>query len=403
MIKIRKVDKKIFIPISAGLLYFPFFLIRKNNEVKNHWIISSLCSSMGMILSFIPLILSRLNMKKAMSKKNLMLKEKIKTNDIEISLIYNKGSDEIKRKKFYYIFLSSILDCLQTLLITINYNKVVKVNFWLLDLLFISALSYLILNVKLFKHQIISMILINIFGVILDFLFGNLIELFNNIGYFLLRIFIEFCFSLSLIINKYCMEFKFSPPYEICFFIGLYTFCFYLIILIFASLIPCNLAICIIKDENNNKYYFDNFLIYISKINIKEFILFLIEMIIVGLINILTILTIKYYTPCHVIIILIFGRILILIENFFVNIELYNIISLIIMALTFFILLIYTEIVILNFCDIQKNTKQNIEKRSDLDAIHSEKNCVKEDNLHDINVNNNEYEDSDKSSRSSSW
>ena len=401
MIKIGKVEKKLFVPISAGILFLPFFIIRKYTIVDKHWLISSICASMGMILSFIPLLLSRKIMKRSMSQKKIMTKKK-KPNDIEKPLIYNKSSDEIKRNKFLYIFLSSLLDCIQSILAIIGFNKVIKVNFWLLDLFFLSSLSYLVLNLKLFKHQIISMIIIIILGSILDYLYGNLIDFFDNIGYFLLRIFIELCYSLSLIINKYCMEFKFSRPYEICLFIGIFAFCFFSISLIISSNIPCNLEFCVIKDENNNQYYFDNFFIYISKINIKEIFLFLIEMIIIGLINILTILTIHYYTVCHVLIILIIGRIVMLINNLFIKIELYIIISMVIMALIFVGLLVYVEIIVLNFCDIQKNTRKSIEERSELDAIRSESDSSKEEHLQDINVTS-EYEDSDKSSRISSF
>ena len=167
MIKLGKIDKKIFLPISAGLLFWPFSIVRSYTEMNNHYIILSLCSSMGMMLSIIPLLISRKNMKRAMSNKNFKNKEK-KSKNIEISLIYNKSSEKIKRYKFLYIFLSSLCDFLQTLLATIIYNNTIKVNFWLLDLVFLSSLSYFILNRKLFRHQILSMIIIIILGIILD-------------------------------------------------------------------------------------------------------------------------------------------------------------------------------------------------------------------------------------------
>ena len=125
------------------------------------------------------------------------------------------------------------------------------------------------------------------------------------------------------------------------------------------------------------------------KINI--FILFCLEMIVIGLLNILTLLTIKYYTPCHAIIIPIIGRIINLIECFFVKIELNYIISMIIMVLTLIGLLVYVEIIVLNFWDIQRNTKGNIDERGQLDAHHLESDFTDE-NIQDININN-EFEE----------
>ena len=129
MIKIRKVEKAIFIPISAGLLYLPFSIIRKySDEVKNHFIIYSLCSSMGMILSIIPLLISKINMNRAISKNKLISKESRKSN-FKITLIYHIISEKkIKRFKFVFISLSSLLDCLQTILATITYNENIEVN-----------------------------------------------------------------------------------------------------------------------------------------------------------------------------------------------------------------------------------------------------------------------------------
>ena len=366
MIKIGKVDKKLLIPLFNGILFLPFTLIVRHSEVKRHTLILSLCSSIGMSFSIIPLLISRIKMRKAMTNKNNKENKKHK-NDIEIELIYNKSSEWIKKYKFFYIFLSSLTDFLQTIIATITYNYKIKVNFWLLDFLFLSLLSYIILNIKLFKHQILSITIIVILGVILDFLFGSLLELNNNKSYFCLRIFCEFCFSFSQIINKYCMEYKFSRPYEVCLFIGIYTFCFFLISLIISSKFPCKHSFCYLLDEKTNLKYFDNFILYYEKINLKEIILIIIEIIILGLINILTILTIKYFTPFHSVIIFVIGRILLTFEKFFEETTLYDIIYIIILILILFNVLVYIEIIVLNFCGMQKYTKDNIEKRGELD------------------------------------
>ena len=392
MIKIGKIDKLILLPITGGLISIPLTLILKNTEVRNHSIILSLFSSIGMMLSLIPLLISRMNMKRAMSNKNLTHKIK-KGNKIEIPLIYNKNSREIKVHKFIYIFCSSLADLIQTIIETTIFNYSIRVNFWLLDLLFLAIISYLLLRINLYKHQILSMSVIIILGIFLDLFFGSLKELFNNFWYFLSKIFSEFCFSLSLVLNKYSIEFKFSPPYEVCLFVGIFTFFFYLIILIISSLISCNYAFCNLKDEKTGLSYFDNFTIYTSKLNLKEFFLIIIEIINLGYLNISFILTIKYFTPCHSMIILIISRMVETIEKFFSGIELYDIIYIILLIFIFVGLLIYVEIIELNFCGIQKNTKENIEKRGDIDLLLADNNSSRNSSYNTLSeeneINNN--------------
>ena len=380
MIKIGKIDKLLLLPISGGLIFIPFTLVLKYTEVKNHSIILSLCSSLGMMLSLIPLLISRINMKRAMSNKNISHTKK-NINKIEIPLIYNKKNRKIKAHKFIYIFFSSLADLIQTIIETTIINNKIRVNFWLLDLLFLAIISYLFLRMKLYKHQILSMSLIIILGILLDIFFGGLKELFNNFWYFLSKVFSEFCYSLSLVLNRYSMEYKFSPPYEVCLFVGLFTFLFYLIILIISSLIPCNYEFCYLEDEKTGLYYFDSFTIYSSKLNLKEFFLLIIEVISLGYLNISIILTIKYFTPYHSMIILIIGRMVLTIEKFFSGIELYDIIYIILLIFIFFGLLVYVEIIELNFCGIQKYTKDNIKKRGDIDTLLADKNSSRNSSL----------------------
>jgi hypothetical protein len=339
-------------------------------------------------------------MKRAMSNKKIKHQIK-KENKIEIPLIYNKNNREIKAHKFIYIFFSSLADFIQTIIETTIVNYKIKVNFWLLDLLFLAIISYLLLRLKLYKHQILSMSLIIILGIFLDLFVGSLKELFNHFWYFLSKIFSEFCYSLSLVLNKYCMDFKFSPPYEVCLFIGLFTFLFYLFILIISSFISCNYEFCYLEDKKTGLYYFDSFSIYTSKLNLKEFFLFIIEVINLGYINVSIILTIKYFTPYHSMIILIIGRMVLTFERFFSGIELYDIIYIILLIFIFFGLLVYVEIIELNFCGIQKYTKDNIEKRGDIDTLLADNNSSRNSSIitlseeNDINNNKNVYFEND--------
>lgn len=388
MIKIGKIDKKLIFPVFAGILYFPFYFISERSAIKSHYLMNSLCSAMGMSLSIIPYLISKYNMKKSMSNKNLnKLVRKTNTKELELVLIYNKISYDIKRYKHLYIFLSSITDFLQTLIAAITVKGDISINFWLSDIIFLSILSYFILNIKLLKHQIFSLTIIVISGVFVDFLFGSLREAPSNIKYVLLRLFCEFAYSFSLIINKYCMDYKFSSPYEVCFFVGIFTFFFYSISLIISSNISCNLDFCYVEDKNKKKY-FDKFEVYINNLDKTEVFYFILEMIFLSLINILSLLTIKFFTPFHSVIILVIGRINFTIDKLFKGkIELEDIIYIIFLLFISFGLLIYFEIIILNFCGIQRYTRDNIEKRGILDAdwAINDDNCSQEESLNEIN------------------
>ena len=80
-------------------------------------------------------------------------------------------------------------------------------------------------------------------------------------------------------------------------------------------------------------------------------------------------------------IILIIGKMVLTFERFFSGIELYDIIFIILLIFIFFGLLVYVEIIELNFCGIQKYTKDNIEKRGDLDTLLADKNSSRNSSL----------------------
>jgi hypothetical protein len=303
MIKIGKIDKLLLLPISGGLIFIPFTIIIKYTEVKNHSIILSLCSSLGMMLSLIPLLISRINMKRAMSNKKITHKIKKNRNKNEIPLIYNKNNSEIKAHKFIYIFFSSLADLIQTIIETTIFNYQIKVNFWILDLLFLAIISYLLLRIKLYRHQYFSMIIIIILGLGL-----NIIEYFkkdkndnNKVDpiEIIFKIISEICFCLNVVTNKLNMEKYFCNSYEICIWEGLID----LIVISFILLI-----INIIGVTISGINYPQNFYEYIDQFDISDLFLVLLTIIINGLYNIFIIATCDIFTPFHVLITLIINE-----------------------------------------------------------------------------------------------
>ena len=77
--------------------------------------------------------------------------------------------------------------------------------------------------------------------------------------------------------------------------------------------------------------------------------------------NLFSLLTIKYFTPSHVIIILIFGEMEYCFETIMRG-KIYF--TIIIFLILFFLILVFTEVIELNFLGISDNVQRNIKKRA---------------------------------------
>ena len=349
-ISLGKLDKNIFYPLAAGILKFNFKLILPHTHLIDHPLILSVCSSFGMSLSLFLLLIykwrsrSKLNRYKTDNNKN---NEPTKKKTLEIELEYNNQYKELTTDKFRFIFLSAILDFILTIMVycfCINF----KLNLWMFDILFICMFSHVILKSKLYKHQYLCLMIIVILGIIINidlYFYQN--ELKIDIIEVVIKYFSEVIFSLCLVLNKFTIEKKFASPYEICFFQGVINLFLYIICLI------------IFND-------LDDFFSYWNEINNIEIYLFLILMFIQFIFNLFIFITLKYFTVCHILIIIVIAEL----EPFcrdLVNNNFNSIIIIIEFICILFILLIFNEIIEINCCGLQKNTKKNIIKRAEIE------------------------------------
>lgn len=112
--------------------------------------------------------------------------------------------------------------------------------------------------------------------------------------------------------------------------------------------------------EYNENIYLDNFSQYYKKLNSNEIIAFIINMLSRGIFNLFSLITIKDYTPSHVIFLLILGEM----QTAFELKDLWIlVITIIFYIIIFFMTLIFTEIIELNFLGLEENTKKNIQLR----------------------------------------
>ena len=376
-----KIDKNILFPIIAIICIIieniTFIKTKILDNFYKHIFIICIGQSLGKTLSIIPFyILIKKN--KSLLKGNPVVNRK---------LLYKKEYYEkfkrIKIKKFFLIISFSLFNYIINLL---YYRVMIKIgfDFWLFDIIFIILFSYIILNIKLYKHQYISTIIIFIAGITLNLI--NLINIEIDFINILLSFFTEIIFCLNIVVNKYLMEYTFCSPYEICFYDGIISLFLFLITLIIATNVEIDQDEYAV--EYKDKYYIDNFYDYYDKFNIKEFFIFLFEILYYFIYYLFPLITIQNYTACHYLIILIFDFEVTFLIDFKIKWRLF--LNIIMFVIIFFMLLVFNEIIELNCFGFENNTKKNISQRAILERMSS--NGTSEDsNYIDVSNDNNYY------------
>ncbi len=357
-ISLGDINKKLLFILAGGLskLIAELILYFFTNDIKmdNHPFILGINSNLGMILAFIPDIILKCSIKKK------ILKDKKSQNRNHL-IIEEKKAKRLKVLKALIIALCCILDFLQKIL-TFLYSQYIINNLWLFDIVFLGSFSYLILGLKLYSHQYLSSLIMIILGIVI-----NAIEVEYNIELIyklLLSFIIEIFYNLGLVIAKYGMDSLFMTPYEITYYEGIFGIIINIIFLSIATkyeLINPPLIIELAKScKYKDKTYLDNFYDYWESFHGIEILLFIVEMFSRALFNLFGHIIAKDFTPSHVILLLMLGEVLLSFKTEFTTIK---IISLIIILFEIFMLLIFTEIIELNFCGLEYNTKKNIRER----------------------------------------
>ena len=218
---------------------------------------------------------------------------------------------------------------------------------------------------KYYKHQKISILFIIIIGTIKSIISISVFHKFNY-KQLLLEIFIHSGSAIFYGYIKILMEFKYFSPFQCCYLFGIVNTPLIIIIYFIVSYIPCNNEfLC------GEKKYFDNIYSLIDKLNFNECFFLILECICEG-IGFLMINMIMYkFTPYHV---------LIPFHATFCIINLLSrqaktaeiIISVIYVIFEIIFILIFLEIIELNFCNLNKNLKRKIEERAINEEIYNE-------------------------------
>ena len=360
LISCGDINKNIIYVLIGGLgKIFAEVIYDVDREITKHPFYLGIASGLGMSLSLIPFLVFK-------KKSKIQKDQLIFINNEKNSISYNdnnekdKNKKKLKYQKYLLILASAFLDFAQKILSYVFIDNI-DYNFWIFDMIFLSLFSYIVLKIKLYIHQYLTIGIMIILGISINVINLYDVEDKNRYKNILLVLLIEIIYSLSMVINKFLMEYRFCSPYKISFSQGIFGLIINTILLTIFSHIE-------MKNEKYQnieymgKKYLDNFYQFTEGINIKIILVFIVSMICRLSFNLFSIITVKNYTPSHIALILLIGEI-----TFIFNSEIdwkffAKIIILIILA---FSLLVFTEIIELNFCGLQKYTRKNIAERAD--------------------------------------
>jgi len=228
-----------------------------------------------------------------------------------------------------------------------------------LEMILLTVASIILLKYKYFIHHIISMAGFIIFGNVSDLLLDTYTQVLK-LG--ALPIFIQIFGIISDVIyyyyQKYMMEKLFYPYWRISFTIGVGLVFFATAMLIYILVMKDN-ANPLIANAKNFYSYFSN-----NDVGLKVLKMILTYIFSV-LSTILYILNIYYFSPNFILISFQFTKFVDVLINEKDFKKYFTIISFIIQL---FFLMIYLEILELNFCNLNKNTKKNIDLRSIIES-----------------------------------
>ena len=378
-------------------------------KMSNHIIFHYIFRFLGILL--ISFIKFKLDQRASKVSKNSLKSESTITSDLsgksQINYIYKDIKKQVRANlevPMRIIVITIAILVIETILEDIYYKSILKrLDFWMFELPIVTYINYKIFHMKVYRHHklaiYINLIFSTTYGIISLILCtiytsdeNNVYYQYNKNNYFIpigiifyLLIIIPRAYSLCQI--KYLMDLKYISPHKILMLYGILGTIISSIVGIISSFIKCNkssieIKICNISNYKNQTYFENIYLYWEDRKEIKDFLIELINFM-VGIITnyfyyFYYILVIKYFTPMHIIffnILYTFGFRLIRIFNLIryrkkPEVEVNNIIKVIEIfgflnfLLVSFGLLVYLEMIVLNFCKLNYNLRENIMERS---------------------------------------
>lgn len=216
-----------------------------------------------------------------------------------------------------------------------------------IEVIVIIIVSFFLLKYQYFIHHYLSLFLFIITSVVIDFMLDNFhYELNLNFLLYLVtflgQLLIE---SINLSYQKYMFDVLYYSPYQVCFAFGV-LFLFYNI---------GTIAIFLVFHNYEFIEYFKNISIVYGTF------IFISNIFMVFFLYISMALTNFYFTPSHIVVNNELSNMIIFLLKSDSNIKYYSIFIFVIQFIIFMILL---ELIELDFCNLNENTKRNIQIRA---------------------------------------
>ena len=350
-IKFGKVNQKILLPIFLAILQSVFIIFNKYyDEEHSNLVFQMYALSFGqMLIKFLPCIL------------------KISSNNA--SKLEYVG--EFRKNKWKHYGLLCLLFIGNTAIAAIagflktkwasegdleykESNLFPQKDFIIMSFEMIIMIFVMIklLKYKYYKHHIISIIIFMIFGIVSEILMGSY-TFSNNAAIVVKLILVLGCAvdATNYCFQKYLMDKYYYPYWNIAFVPGVLFFLFSNITLIIVLADPQ-------KDESGNDFvrdFYKYFTQEAGKTIGRIIIYFIFHLVMCPLI----ILTVYYFNPNYILIVLQFSRI----TEHLIQIRANQLYIITFYAIQIIALMIHLEIIELNFCGLNDYTKQNIDLR----------------------------------------
>ena len=372
IIKFGKISKKILLPIFLAILEVTFIIINRYFKEEHRNVIFQMYTfSIGqMLIKVLPCIL------------------KIALNDIKKS----KLAGQINQNKWKHYSLLSLLYIGNSAIVTVveyffskwvgtkneyNEGNIIKSRDFIImsiEMIIMIFVSIWLLKYKYYKHHIISVIIYMIFGILSEILIGEytfedkralIVKLIRVLGCAVDAIY--YCFQ------KYLMDKFYYPYWNIAFIPGFLLFILTTIFLIIMLTDPLK--------ANSEKVVIKDFYLYFTQDAGPTVGKILIHLVLHIIMCPLVILTIYYFTPNFILIVLQFSRI----TQHLIDIKAKQLYIIVFYVIQLIALMIHLEIIELNFCGLNRFTKQNIDLRGIDDLINEDRDSTVGLNSFDIN------------------
>ena len=376
LISLGDINKYIIFALIGGFckcfVGIMLYIFKDYANYNKHPLIIGFNSGLGMSFSLIAVIYVKLNSRRATNNNKAKLiyalsgKGTKNTNSFaEVNYMGKFNKSKLRRQKYLILLACAFLDFSQKFL-TFFLNNYIINNLWVFNIAFINMFEYLFFKRKLYKHQYISSLVIMILGIAATIigLYEEESDIFIKL---FLSVFIEIMFSLAIVLSKYLMDFKSCTPFEITFYEGIVALIINSILLAIFTNIPL--------DNDNNKYddililtyyegnkYIDNFYAAFNNMRVGEIFLFILSALGRLISNLFGHIIVKHYTSSHIILIIVLGEIALVFKE---STNWQNITQFILFCFVLLMLLVFTEIIEINACDLEKNTRKNIQLREE--------------------------------------